>query len=106
MTRIWRAASPVWMGILLAGSLLPSAMGAPGGPGWHLLGYAILGALLGQRYPVGTAWLLGSGYGALVEGIQWAVRYRAAEVGDLLVNGLGVAIGLLVGRAALRFRRG
>lgn len=105
MQQAWRAVTAVWMGVLLAGSLLPTTMGAPGGAGWHLAGYAILGALLARWRTVGTAWLLGAGYGALIEAIQWAVHYRAAEVGDLVVNGVGVALGILAGRAAVRRRR-
>lgn len=105
MTRIWRAALLVWMAVLMAGSLLPTTIGAPGGPGWHLLGYAVLGVLLGRGPALWLAWLLGFAYGALIEAIQWVLGYRAAEGADLVVNGLGVLVGLLGGRAALRFRR-
>jgi hypothetical protein len=105
MSRLRRLATAGWMMVILAGSLLPPEAGAPGGPGWHLVGYAVLGGLLGgARGARGalTAWLLGVAYGALVEGLQWAVGYRAAEAPDVAVNAAGVAIGLAAGAVLQR----
>ncbi|HXF83373.1 MAG TPA: VanZ family protein [bacterium] len=108
MSRLRRLATAGWMMVILAGSLLPPEAGAPGGPGWHLLGYAVLGALLAGARGALTAWLFGVAYGALVEGLQWVVGYRAAEMPDVAVNAAGVALGLAAGailRRALGKRR-
>ena len=105
MSRLWRAATLVWIGLILVGSLLPPSLGAPGGPGWHTIGFGVLGALLGQGFGPWPAWALGAGYGAVIEGIQGLVRYRSAEPGDLLVNALAVAAGVIASRIWAR-RRG
>ncbi len=84
------------MVIILVASLLPEGVGGRGGAVWHLLGYGVLVALLAAFQPwataAGVAWV----YGAIIEGLQWLVPYRAAEGGDLLTNAAGVVLGLLV----------
>lgn len=102
MDRVWRVATGGWMALVLMGSMLPPTVGAPGGPFWHLAGYGVLGALLARGRATAPAWLIGTGYGAFVEGLQWLMRYRTAEAGDLVVNAVGVAIGLAAVRLAER----
>lgn len=95
------------MALILAASLLPPAAGARGGVGWHLAGYTVLGALLSRVRPPGAAWTIGAwaigtAYGALIEGLQWVVGYRTAELLDAAVNAAGVAIGLAAALLAER----
>ncbi len=92
----WRAVTVIWMLGMLAVSLLPPDLGGRGGWHWHLLGYGVLVLLLTAWLPAGVAAGAAWGYGAAIEGLQWFVRYRDADVGDLLVNAAGVVVGLLV----------
>ncbi len=103
--RFWRAATLAWMAAILVASLLPPAAGAPGGPFWHLVGYGVLGAVWGWWQPAWIVWLLATGYGAAIEGLQWLVPYRMAEVGDLLTNALGALVGLAITRAWAKVRQ-
>ena len=82
--------------IILVASLLPEQAGGRGGAVWHLIGYGVLVVLLATLQPWATAAGVAWGYGAVIEALQWLVPYRAAEGGDLLVNGAGVVLGLLV----------
>ncbi|MDQ7844190.1 MAG: VanZ family protein [Armatimonadota bacterium] len=86
------------MVLLLVVSVLPPTLGGQGGVLGHLLGYGIFVLLLRRWQRVGPAVLLAWGYGALIEAVQWALPYRSAESIDLVVNGVGVAGGLLVDR--------
>lgn len=101
MTRIWMVASGVWMLGILGLSLLPRELGGTGGSVWHFIGYGVLAVLLGAWQPAGRTIAVAWGYGAIIEGLQGLVPYRDAEVIDLLVNALGVAVGTLV-RVAIR----
>lgn len=56
----------------------------------------ILVLLLTAWLPAGVAAAAAWGYGPVIEGLQRLVRYRDADVGDLVVNVAGVAVGLLV----------
>ena len=106
MSRFWRAATLIWMAGILVASLLPGTVGAPGGMLWHLLGYGVLGALWGQWQAVWVVWVLATGYGAVIEGLQWLLPYRLAEAADLLTNALGALTGLAITRAWARLHRG
>jgi hypothetical protein len=101
MSRVWRAAAWGWMAVILAGSVLPPSVGAPGGPAWHLIGYGVLGGILGLTFGPLSALGLGFGYGVVIEGIQGLLPYRKAELGDLIVNAVGLAAGLILVRALL-----
>lgn len=103
--RLWPAATLVWMAGILIASLLPGAAPAPSGTAWHLVGYGVLGALGGQWQAAWVVWLLATGYGAVIEGLQWLLPYRLAEVADLLMNALGALAGLLITRAWARLHR-
>lgn len=100
--RFWRAATLIWMAGILIVSLLPGPAAAPSGALWHLIGYAVLGALWGWWQTPWVVWLLGTAYGAAIEGLQWLVPYRRAELGDLLLDALGVLVGLLLIRVLAR----
>jgi len=95
---LWRGASAIWMVVILIVSILPPSLGGQGGVAGHVLGYGIFVLLLRRWQGVWPAALLAWGYGTLIEAIQWALPYRSAELIDLVVNGAGVAVGLLVDR--------
>ena len=94
-TRLWRGVTGIWMGLILIGSFIPAGGGGPNGAGWHVVGYAILSALLARWLAPWPAGLLAWGYGAAVEAVQWVLPTRNAEVGDLAANAAGVAVGLI-----------
>jgi len=96
--RLWRLATGGWLAGILIVSLLPGGAATPGGALWHLVGYGVLGALWGRWQPFWSVWLLGTAYGAAIEGLQYLVPHRRAEVGDLLVNAVGVLLGLAAAR--------
>jgi len=102
VNRFWRAATLIWMAGILVVSLLPGGAATPGGTGWHLAGYAILGVLWGRWQPGWLVWLLATGYGAAIEGLQLLVPGRLAEAPDILANALGVLAGLLLARLLSR----
>jgi len=89
-----RALTAVWMAGILVASLLPPEFGR-GGWHWHLLGYGVLALLLATWLPARAAAAAAWSYGAVIEGLQWVVRYRNADVGDLLVNAAGAVVGVL-----------
>lgn len=66
----------------------------------HLVEYAIFGLLLAGAVPGGVAaagrrlLALGMAYGGLDECHQYFVPGRAAEMSDVIADGLGVALGL------------
>ena len=98
-----------WLTLLsvLVLSLLPVSTPLPS-TGWdktnHVLGFAVLAILGGMGYR-GHELRLAAGllaYGALIEVLQALSGYRFAEWGDLLSDGIGIVIGLLTARLALR----
>jgi hypothetical protein len=105
VTRALRTATFVWMAGILVVSLLPGMAAAPGGTLWHLIGYAVLGALWGQWQAGRIVWPLATAYGAVIEGLQWLVPYRVAELADLLTNAVGVLIGLALSGVWMGRRR-
>jgi VanZ like family len=100
--RFWRTATLGWLAGILVISLLPGGSATPGGTFWHLFGYGVLGAVWGRWQAFWPVWLLGTAYGAAIEGLQYLVPYRRAEVADLVVNAAGVLLGLVVARLWLR----
>lgn len=66
-----------------------------GGPGYHLVGFSVLTALLSRSLPpvqaAAAAWL----YGLLLEALQSFVPYRGAELVDVGVNTVAVILGLV-----------
>ena len=101
----WRLLTAAWMLAILVGSLLPPGLGGRGGPGWHLLGYGVLVVLLATWQPPLASASLAWAYGALMEGLQWLVRYRNAQVEDLVANAAAVGVGLLIWAVVRRRRR-
>jgi VanZ family protein len=97
--RVWKTATLAWLAAILIVSLLPGGAATPGGTFWHLLGYGVLGVLWARWQAAWSVWLLGTAYGAAIEGLQYLVPYRQAELSDLLVN----AAGMFVGVASARF---
>ena len=98
-----------WLAMLsvLVLSLLPVDTPLPT-TGWdktnHVLGFAILSLLAGLGYrnrePGAAVGLLA--YGALIEVLQAMSGYRFAEWGDLLSDGIGIALGFLAAYVARR----
>lgn len=101
----WRLLTALWMLAILVGSLLPPNLGGRGGPGWHGVGYGVLVLLMATWQPPVVAASLAWVYGALMEGLQWLVRYRDAQVEDLVANAAAVIVGLVVWALARRRRR-
>ncbi len=96
-----RAATLVWTGVVLVGSLLPPSLGGRGGPLWHLAGYGVLAVLLAAWQPPARSALLAWGYSVLVEGLQGLTSYRSAEARDVAVNAVAVGVALAVRSAWL-----
>ncbi len=90
--------------LVLMASTLPGPAGR-GGLVWHLLGYAVLGALFMQWQAIPIAALLAWGYGAVIEAIQAVLPYRAAELGDVAMNAVGVLVGVAAVQLVRRIRR-
>ena len=90
---------------ILVGSLLPPNLGGRGGPGWHVVGYGVLVLLLSTWQPPIASASLAWVYGALMEGLQWLVKYRDAQVEDLVANAAAVIVGLVIWALTLRRRR-
>src|SRR2546428_13154662 len=97
----WRLLTAAWMLAILVGSLLPPGWGGRGGPGWHLLGYGVLVVLMATWQPPLASASLAWAYGALMEGLQWLVRYRDAQGGDLGAKAARAGVGRPVWAAAL-----
>lgn len=94
----WAVVTGVWLVVTAVGGVLPP-LGPrgfqAGGAGYHLVGFSVLTVLLSRRLPpsraAAAAWL----YGLLLEGVQWFLPHRGAELEDLLVNLVAVAVGLV-----------
>ena len=114
--RLWRALLVLLMAAVLVLALMPSPPPSID-TGWdklnHVLAFSTLAvagrfSFPGARTPV---WLLIGGllaFGVLIELLQMLVPTRSAEVADVLADGVGIAVGLVVhwGRAAMaRARR-
>lgn len=114
-----RAAAPLAVaGVLWVLSSQPAGPAAPGvlqqwlHNGAHVVAYAVLGLavwLAGARVALpdhggwrGLSALLATGYGAMDEWHQSWVPGRVASAADLLSDGCGAAIGVLIGRLLWR----
>lgn len=91
-------------------SLLPPDMAQPT-TGWdktnHLLAFGTL-AVLGLRAWPGRIWQLAlalTAYGAAIEVLQSLTPYRTSSWADLLVDVLGIAIGMALSFRAIRAGR-
>jgi VanZ family protein len=101
---LWTAAVLGYAALLLVISVMP--LRAPAAVPhldkvWHLCKYGLFAWLVRraqrarrQPRPRWRAWLIATGYGLLLEGVQAWLPWRSAEVGDVLANGLGAAVGI------------
>lgn len=103
--RTWRTLSGIWMGLILVGSYLPNGNGEmASGAAWHILGYGVLSGLLTRWIETWPAFFVAWGYGGAMEAMQWILPTRSAEVGDLVANAVGAAIGLIASWGWLRLK--
>jgi VanZ family protein len=94
----------LWLVVIAWGSLSPG-VGVPAGSDlvFHALAYLVLAWLIrsaSAARPRWQGWLLAGacawGFGFLMEVTQGALVYRSAEIRDLMANGLGAAIGVVL----------
>lgn len=108
--RRWRWAFFSFLGILLLSSIPPSGIPQSGvvglDKGVHVGIYAIFGWCLeksgGRLIPL---WCLGVALAAFDEGYQHTVSGRSAELGDWVADGLGLALGLGLGKLWARHEK-
>jgi len=93
----WRVATATWMVVMFVGAILPQvpspmlgSIRPLDGPGEHIVASGILAVLLQTQLPAARAMGLAWTYGAALEGAQWFISYRSAELADLLMNAIGV----------------
>lgn len=104
--KLWRMLLALALLAILVLSLMPPSSGLPT-TGWdksnHMLGFGTLGFLGIRSWPGRAVVVLTAllAYGGLIEILQSLTPYRSAEWADLLADGLGLAIGLLVARVSL-----
>lgn len=95
---LWRVWTFAWTVAVGVGGVLPP-LGPhgfqPGGAAYHLVGFSVLTVLLSRRMPAGRAAALAWLYGLVMEGVQSLLPYRGAELGDLAVNLVAVALGMV-----------
>lgn len=95
----------VFVMALLPGILFPFDLNAGGiGPDkWlHGLTFAFLTVWFSGQYAARSYWRLALGmlaFGAFIELCQRALSYRSAETVDLLADGVGIAVGLVIALA-------
>lgn len=110
----WRLALAVLLCVISWLALAPRPPPALS-TGWdkanHLLAFATLAVVAAMAY-ADAGWRIATGllaYGGLIEVLQGFAPPRAADPADLVADGLGIAIGLLLAggmrRAALRWAR-
>jgi VanZ family protein len=104
----------LWLGLgifmvlsILALALLP-VPGLPirnGDKYLHVFAFTSLtlwfSGIVEDRRSAGLAILL-LGYGILIEWLQHFTTYRMAEVGDVIADSIGIAVGLMLAAAGLR----
>ncbi|MEM4782089.1 MAG: VanZ family protein [Halalkalicoccus sp.] len=113
----WAAVGLVAGAILLVSVIpipgsVPKDGGVPTSALFHVVGYAVLAALLSIALLATEtrvrAALLGSGgasgYGALIECVQYPISYRTFNFLDMLINGAGAGVGVLLLFVALALR--
>ena len=93
----WKVATAAWMVVMIVGAVLPhvpsprlGSFRPLDGPGGHIVASGILTVLLQTQLPAARAMGLAWTYGAALEGAQWFIAYRSAELVDLLMNAIGV----------------
>ena len=104
---MWWVLTAADAAVVLVLSVIPIQVQGPSLPfldkAVHLCEYFLLAWLLTQamrataRTPRSLAiqaWVIASGYGALIEGIQALIPWRSAEVADALANACGAALGV------------
>lgn len=105
----WLAVATVALAILVVSVMrIPESVpegggGIPTSVLFHFVGYATLAAALAvavvARHPSGAAtggaFLGASGYGVLIEGLQFGLPYRSFSYADILTNATGATTGLL-----------
>ncbi len=74
--------------LLLAWLLVRAMRSDPAAPSFAAL----------QRAMPLWAWLFATSYGLLIEVLQALLPWRSADVADALMNGLGAAVGVAIGR--------
>ena len=109
-SRRWRIAGAALLLAVLVGALLPVWL-FPDVPvrrvialdKWlHGVAFMILGVWFCGQYARQAYWRLALGllaFGALIEACQYVTVHRSAELEDLLADGVGLAIGLVIGLA-------
>lgn len=108
--KVWRVLLAFTLLAILVLSLMPPSSNLPT-TGWdksnHMLGFGTLG-LFGVRGWPGRAWVVLAtllAYGALIEVLQSLTPYRSAEWADLIADGVGLLVGLLVARVSLSIQQ-
>lgn len=102
---LWRMALSICMAAILVLSLLPLSRPLPS-TGWdksnHMLGFATLAILSHWAWPGRTKCALAVllAYGGLIEALQSFTPDRSADLADVLADGVGLAIGAGIARAA------
>jgi hypothetical protein len=97
----------VVLALLLASVVDPGWLGSAGGsaaalaPAFHLVGYAVLGAVVRPAFAPGWRGTLAAvavvvAVGAGVEGVQAGLPYRTASAADAAINGVGGLLGASV----------
>lgn len=105
--KVWRILLALTLFAVLVLCLLPPSSGVLPTTGWdksnHMLAFGTLGFLGIRSWPSRAVVVLAAllAYGGLIEILQSLTPYRSAEWADLLADGLGLAIGLLVARVSL-----
>ena len=106
--KFWLALGWGWMAYVLYLSLIPEPPG-PDGPWWDKIGHTVSFTFLmlwfaqlfrSRRTKLWIALGL-IGFGIAIEFAQEQTGYRQFEVGDMVADGFGVAMGLLLGETVL-----
>lgn len=90
--------------IPIPGSVPADSGGIPTSVLFHFVGYATLAAVFASTRPVresrvranAITFVAAGGYGALIECLQYQIPYRSFSYLDMLVNGAGATLGVLV----------
>ncbi len=111
----WRVASVVILLGVLAGTLMPAVWLWPDRGrmlAWfvnvdkwaHGITFVLLAVWFAGQYRRADYWRIAVGlllFGVLIEGCQRLVTYRSAEWFDIVADGAGILLGLVIARAGL-----